>query len=87
MPTFTFQRTDTRQEVTFKAKGKGYARANAAVRLGLNADNMHLLQPISKTGKAPRSGAKPRNLERRRSPQPSPSSRPWPPRNDPFFWD
>lgn len=62
MALFTFRRVDTNQEVSFTADGRKGALNRAAVKLGLTADQIHLIKFVRKEKKEKklRKGKKPR---------------------------
>ena len=64
MAMFTFRRTDTGKSVEFKANGKKFAMAQAAVKLDLRANQLHLLDLVRQVGKI-HNGNKPRTRRHR----------------------
>ena len=74
MATFYYCRSDTGERVGVSGHGKQHAKAKAAVKLGLKADQLHLLEESGREGSAKphrRPGTKSKEERRKRAPIPS----------------
>lgn len=71
MATFYYRRKDTGDEVGISGHGRKHAQAMAAVKLGLRADQLHLLENYWQKGSVKphhRAGKKPKEERRKRAP-------------------